>query len=72
MAFRDSTRGQVVTHRVLATNVDPSGAVSYTTKGDANAVADSDPSPTGTSSARSASSSPSWDCPPGDSMSATS
>lgn len=45
ITYRDPARRTLVTHRVTATSADDAGAVSYTTRGDANAVADSDPVP---------------------------
>lgn len=44
VAFHDSSRpGSLITHRVVSTDSDETGAVAYTTKGDANRVADSSP-----------------------------
>jgi signal peptidase I len=42
LAFHDAARpGRLVTHRVVGTEKDPAGGVAYTTRGDANRVADS-------------------------------
>lgn len=44
LAYDDPARpGSMVTHRVIDTAIDDSGTVTYTTKGDANEVADSTP-----------------------------
>lgn len=44
VAFRDASRGgALTTHRVVGTLASADGTVAYTTRGDANAVADSDP-----------------------------
>lgn len=46
LAYDDPARpGSLVTHRVVSTASDEAGAVFYTTKGDANGVADSTPVP---------------------------
>lgn len=48
VTFHDPARpGRLVTHRILDTTVGTTGGVSYTTKGDANRVADSDQVPHG-------------------------
>lgn len=44
VAYEDPSRpGSLTTHRVVSTAADETGAVVYTTKGDANRVADSSP-----------------------------